>query len=212
MKRIGRLHVLTDTTLQDRFSHLELARLAVQGGADAIQYRQKLGSTRSLIETAREMKRVCEAGGAVFIVNDRVDVALASGADGVHLGRDDFPIPMARDLLGPDRIVGGSASNLEEAAACVRDGADYVGFGPVFPTTSKADAGPAGGLEALRSISSSVGAPVIAIGGINEENAGRVMGSGAHGIAVISAVCCRPDPDGAATALCRLVQRPAPGL
>ncbi len=207
MKRIGRLHVLTDTTLQDRFSHLELARLAVQGGADLIQFRQKSGSTRSLVETARDMKAICEAAGAVFVVNDRIDVAMASDADGVHLGQDDFPIAVARDLLGPDRIVGGSASNLEEAVACVRDGADYVGFGPVFPTASKADAGPAGGLETLRSIADAVHAPVIAIGGIDEENAARVMDAGAHGIAVISAVCCRPDPGGAAAGLCRLVQR-----
>jgi len=207
MKRIGRLHVLTDTTLQDRFSHLELARLAVQGGADLIQFRQKSGSTRSLIETARDMKAICEAAEAVFVVNDRIDVAMASDADGVHIGQDDFPIAMARDLLGADRIVGGSASNLEEALACVRDGADYVGFGPVFPTTSKADAGPASGLETLRSIADAVDVPVIAIGGIDEGNAARVMDAGAHGIAVISAVCCRPDPGGAATGLCRLIQR-----
>ena len=207
MKRIGRLHVLTDTTLQDRFSHLELARLAVQGGADLIQFRQKSGSTRSLIEAARAMKAICEAAGAVFVVNDRIDVAMASDADGVHLGQDDFPIATARDLLGAHRIVGGSASNLAEALACVRDGADYVGFGPVFPTTSKADAGPASGLETLRSIADAVEVPVIAIGGIDEENAARVMDAGAHGIAVISAVCCRPDPGGAATKICRLVQR-----
>jgi thiamine-phosphate pyrophosphorylase len=207
MKRIGRLHVLTDMTLQGRFSHLELARLAVQGGADLIQFRQKTGSTRSLIETAREMKAICKAAGAAFVVNDRIDVAMASDADGVHLGQDDFPIALARHLLGADRIVGGSASSLEEAVACVRDGADYVGVGPVFPTTSKADAGPASGLETLRSIASTVDAPVIAIGGVNEENAARIMDAGAHGIAVISAVCCMPDPGGAATGLCRLVQR-----
>ncbi|MCF8061791.1 MAG: thiamine phosphate synthase [Deltaproteobacteria bacterium] len=207
MRRIGRLHVLTDIALQERFSHLELARLAVQGGADVIQFRQKTGSTRSLIETAREMKAVCAAAGAVFIVNDRIDVAMASGADGVHLGQEDFPIGPARELLGAERIIGGSASNLEEAAACVRDGADYVGFGPVFPTTSKADAGPAGGLEALRSVSDSIDAPVIAIGGINEENAAQVMDSGAYGIAVISSVCCRPDPDEAAFRLCRLIRK-----
>ncbi len=95
MKRIGRLHVLTDMTLQGRFSHLELARLAVQGGADLIQFRQKTGSTRSLIETAREMKAICKAAGAAFVVNDRIDVAMAADADGGHLGQDDFPIAAA---------------------------------------------------------------------------------------------------------------------
>jgi thiamine-phosphate pyrophosphorylase len=207
MKRIGRLHVLTDCVLQDRFSHLELARLAVQGGADVIQFRQKTGSTRSLIETAREMKAVCEAAGALLIVNDRIDVALAARADGVHLGQEDFPLALARELLGEERVIGGSASGLEEALACVRAGADYVGFGPVFPTTSKADAGPASGLDGLRSIADAIDAPVIAIGGIDRANAARVMAAGAHGIAVISAVCCRPDPADAARSLCTLVRR-----
>lgn len=208
MKRIGRIHVLTDTVLQERFSHLELARLAIQGGADIIQFRKKQGTTRDLIITAKEMKAVCEGAGAAFIVNDRIDVAMASKAGGVHLGQEDFPIGLAREILGPDRIIGGSASNLEEAVACVEEGADYVGFGPVFPTTSKDDAGSASGLEALRLIADSVDVPVIAIGGICEENASQVMDSGAYGVAVISSVCCQPDPDDAARRLCVLVQRP----
>lgn len=205
MKPLGRLHVLTDTVIQERFSHVELARLAVAGGADVIQYRQKHGSTRSLIETAAQMKAVCMAAGAVFIVNDRVDVALASDADGVHLGQDDFPIRLARQLLGPGRIIGGSALNLEEAKACVEDGADYVGLGPIVPTTSKNDAGPACGLEDLRLICNSIDVPVIAIGGISLDNAATVFGSGAHGIAVISSVCCQSEPEQAARCLCDLL-------
>ena len=94
MKKIGRLHVLTDTVLQLRYSDDELARLAIAGGADTIQFRQKSGSTREMIEAARRLKRICEDGGVTFIVNDRVDVAIASEADGVHLGQDDFPIPL----------------------------------------------------------------------------------------------------------------------
>jgi thiamine-phosphate pyrophosphorylase len=194
MKRIGKLHVLTDIQLQDRFSHLELTEMAIAGGADAIQFRQKDGSTRELIETARAMKALCARAGVAFIVNDRIDVAIASDADGVHLGQDDFPIALARRLLGDDRIIGGSAGNIEEALMCTADGADYIGFGPVFPTMSKDDAGPATGIEAIENLLKVVSLPVIAIGGINRENIPDVINAGAHGIAVISAVCCSEDP------------------
>ncbi len=205
MKRIGRIHVLTDTALQDRFTHLELARLAVRGGADVVQFRQKQGATRELIETARGMRAVCREAGVAFVVNDRIDVAMASDADGVHLGQEDFPIPLAREILGPERIIGGSASDPEEAGICVEEGADYVGFGPVFPTASKDDAGPVSGLEVLRELAETCPVPIVAIGGINEDNTADVMNAGAHGIAVISSVCCRPDPVDAARRLCELV-------
>lgn len=207
MKRIGRLHVLTDTVLQNRFSHPELARLAVRGGADVIQFREKHGSTRRLIAVAKAMKAVCEGAGVAFIVNDRIDVAMACGADGVHLGQEDFPIRMARAILGPTKVIGGSASNLDEARTCVEDGADYVGIGPVFPTTSKEDAGPASGLEALGRIVRALEVPVIAIGGICEENTFRVMDAGAHGIAVISSVCCQSEPEEAVRRLVGRVRR-----
>lgn len=201
MKKIGRLHVLTDTVLQDRFSHLELTELAISGGANTIQFRQKEGSTKELIEMARGMRHLCAEKGAVFIVNDRIDVAIAADADGVHLGQDDFPIPLARKLLGPDRIIGGSAATPEEIEICIREGADYVGFGPIYPTGSKDDAGPVSGIDFLKRIVSSTPVPVIAIGGIDQQNATQVMGAGAFGIAVISAVCCRKDPKKAAREL-----------
>ncbi len=201
MKKIGRLHVLTDTVLQDRFSHLELTELAISGGADTIQFRRKEGSTRELIEIAQGMRRLCTEKGAVFIVNDRIDVAIATGADGVHLGQDDFPIPLARELLGKERIIGGSAATPEEIEICIREGADYVGFGPVYPTGSKDDAGPVSGIDLLKRIVASTPVPVIAIGGIDQSNASHVMGAGAHGIAVISAVCCKEDPQKAAREL-----------
>jgi thiamine-phosphate pyrophosphorylase len=203
VKRIGNLHVLTDTELQTRYSAVELARLALLGGADVIQFRQKTGSTRQLIAVARELRRLCQEAGVTLIVNDRVDVALAAEAHGVHLGQDDFPIRLARDLLGPDRIVGGSASTADEARSCVAEGADYVGFGPVYPTSSKPDAGTAAGLEGLRSVTSAVPVPVIAIGGLDAGKTPQVIRSGAHGIAVISAVCCQDDPADAARALRR---------
>lgn len=206
MKNIGRLHVLTDTLLQQRFSHVDLAGFAAAGGADAVQYRQKQGSTRDLIENAEKMRAACRNAGAVFIVNDRIDVALASKADGVHLGQDDFPISLARELLGPEKIIGGSASSIEEALVCAKDGADYIGFGPVFYTSSKDDAGPAAGLENLRLLCSSVEIPVIAIGGISHDNISDVMASGAYGVAVISSVCCQAEPEKAARRLSRLIR------
>jgi thiamine-phosphate pyrophosphorylase len=194
MKKIGRFHVLTDTVLQAAFSHLELTELAIAGGADAVQFRQKAGATREMISIAEQMQAMCKKAGVTFIVNDRVDVALACHADGVHLGQSDFPIRLARELLGEKVVIGGSAGNMEEARACLLEGADYVGFGPVYATASKADAGPAGGLDNLRQIVEAIPLPIIAIGGITLDNASLVIQTGAYGIAVISAVCCQRDP------------------
>ena len=201
MKKIGKLHILTDTVLQSRFSHMEITRLAIVGGADTIQYRQKSGSTREMIEIARNMKRLCSEADVTFIVNDRLDVAIAAEADGVHLGQDDFPIPMARELLGEGRIIGGSAATLDEARKCLSEGADYVGFGPVYPTSSKDDAGPVSGIDILKQVVEIIPVPIIAIGGVGAENIPDVMRAGAHGIAVISAVCCQDDPEKATRSL-----------
>jgi thiamine-phosphate pyrophosphorylase len=201
MKRIGRFHVITDTVLQTCYSHVELAALAIAGGADTIQLREKGGSTREMIRAAEQVQALCKKAGATFIVNDRVDVAIASGADGVHLGQDDFPIPLARKLLGKKAIIGGSAANIEEARKCLAEGADYIGFGPVYTTTSKADARPAGGLDLLQDVAEAIPLPIIAIGGITTANAPFVLEAGAHGIAVISAVCCQNDPTEAARSL-----------
>jgi len=201
MKQIGKLHILTDTVLQSRFSHMEITRLAIAGGADTIQYRQKSGSTREMIEIARNMKRLCSEADVTFIVNDRLDVAIAAEADGVHLGQDDFPIPMARELLGEGWIIGGSAATLDETRKCLSEGADYVGFGPVYPTSSKDDAGPVSGIDILKKVVEIIPLPIIAIGGVGAENIPDVMRAGARGIAVISAVCCQDDPEEATRAL-----------
>ncbi len=205
-KRIGRFHVITDTVLQTCHSHAQLAALAIAGGADTIQLREKSGSTREMIRAAEQMQALCRNAGVTFIVNDRVDVAIASGADGVHLGQDDFPIPLARKLLGEKAIIGGSAGTMEEARKCLTEGADYIGFGPVYPTASKADAGPAGGLDLLRHVAETIRLPIVAIGGVTTANASLVMKAGAHGIAVISAVCCQQDPTEAARSLSCLLE------
>ena len=211
MKKIGKFHVLTDTHLQCRYSHAELAALAIAGGADTIQFRQKGGSTKEMIRMAEEMQDLCRRTGVAFIVNDRVDVAIACRADGVHLGQSDFPIPLARKLLGEEAIIGGSAGNLEEARTCLLEGADYVGFGPVFPTTSKDDAAPASGLAVLQEIVKAIPIPVVAIGGICRGNVRIILQAQVHGIAVISDVCCQEDPEEAARALRRLMECDADG-
>jgi len=206
VKKVGRFHVLTDTVLQCRLSHVELAELAIAGGADTIQLRQKDGATREMIRVAEQMQALCKKASVTFMVNDRVDVAIASHADGVHLGQDDFPIPLARKLLGEEAIIGGSAGSIEEARKCLLEGADYIGFGPVYPTTSKEDAGPASGLGLLKQIVKAIPLPIIAIGGISRDNTPLVMKAGAHGIAVISAVCCQNDPAEAAKCLRGLLE------
>jgi thiamine-phosphate pyrophosphorylase len=206
VKKIGRLHVLTDTDLQNCFSHIELAELAIAGGADTIQFRQKTGETIQMIRIAEQIQALCKRAGVSFIINDRVDVAIASHADGVHLGQGDFPIPLARKLLGEGAIIGGSAGNAEEAQKCFLEGADYIGFGPVYSTSSKEDAGPASGLDLLRQVVEKIPLPIIAIGGINKDNTLLVRETGAYGIAVISAVCCEKDPEEATRCLRRLLE------
>ena len=205
MKQIGRLHVLTDTVLQTRFSHSDLARLALRGGADTIQLRQKTGSTREMIRIAAQMKQLCSDYDVPLIVNDRVDVAIAAEADGVHLGQDDFPIPLARELLGQEKIIGASASDINEGQKCLEEGADYIGFGPIYPTTSKDDAGVVKGVDTLTQIAEAVSAPIIAIGGISSNRVSEILQAGAHGIAVISSVCCQEDPEQATKALYQVI-------
>ena len=210
-RKVGKLHVLTDTLLQSRFSHIELTKQAIAGGADAIQFRHKQGSTREMIQVATEMKRLCNEKRVIFIVNDRIDIAIASEADGVHLGQDDFPIPLARKLLGDNRIIGGSAATMEEAKKCLSDGADYVGFGPVYSTGSKDDAGPVSGIDTLRKIVETIPLPIIAIGGVDKGNTPEVMKAGAHGVAVISAVCCKENPEEATKGLYEAMHSGKPG-
>ena len=192
--RIGRLHVITDSALQLRFTHLELARLALEGGAETVQYRRKDASAREMIAEASEIRALCRRHRAQLIVNDRVDIAIAVDADGVHLGADDLPIALARDLLGGARLIGGSSDDAEEAAALSRHSVDYAGIGPVFATRSKQDTGPVLGLAGLASAVRATTLPLIAIGGISIENIDQVLATGVHGVAVLGAVCLADDP------------------
>ena len=207
MKKIGRLHVITDTTIQSRFTHAELAEMAIEGGADTIQFRQKDGSTRELVESAKTVQAVCAAHGVSLIVNDRADIALAVGAGGAHFGQNDLPIAIGRRILSPDMIIGASARTEEKILEAISAGADYIGFGPIYQTSSKPDAEMPKGLDALRRMSEIAQCPVIAIGGIMAETAYQVIRAGAHGIAVISAVCGQADPAAATRHLCDEIQR-----
>jgi thiamine-phosphate pyrophosphorylase len=198
-ERLGRLHVITDVVLQTRRTHAEIARLALEGGADTIQYREKRPLvTRELMADAAAVLAVCQAAHALAIVDDRVDVAAAVGATGVHLGRHDLPVAVARRILGPDAVIGGTANSLEEARLVCRQPIDYLGVGPVFGTQSKANPAPVLGLGALASIVAECPVPVIAIGNITPERVADVLATGAYGIAVLSAVTCSPDPERAA--------------
>lgn len=182
-------------------------RAALAGGATAIQLRAKKDEPGRLqVELARELAALCREHGALFIVNDRLDVALAVGADGVHLGQDDLPVAEARRLAGPGFIIGCSVENVEQAQAAATAGADYLGVGPVYPTATKADAGPATGLYHLGTVKAATHLPVVGIGGINQENAADVMAAGADGVAVISAVSLAQDVEGAAARLAAAVR------
>jgi len=193
--KMAQLHVITDETIQDRFSHLELARLAAEGGADAVQLRDKsAGSSRRLVETAKAIARALKGSETRLLVNDRVDVAMAAGAHGVHLGEDDVEPGIARRLLGPNALIGATAHGLEEALRLAEEPVDYLGVGPVYGTGSKADPLPALGLSALHRIIRAAAKPVIAIGNITPDRVEEVMEAGARGVAVIAAVVCQPDP------------------
>ena len=196
---VGRLHVITDEVLQDRFSHVELAAAAAAGGADVIQYREKRQiSTKEMMRVAVLMSLACQEFGTTMLIDDRVDVAAAVGATAVHLGREDLPPYVARQILGPDAIIGGTANSVEEAVKVAKQPVDYLGVGPVFGTTSKGNrAAPMLGLERFGEICSAVDKPVVGIGSITADRVGDVLAAGAYGVAVLSAVVCQDDPQAA---------------
>jgi thiamine-phosphate pyrophosphorylase len=208
---IGRLHVLTDFHFQQRHSHAALARMATAGGADTVQFRQKHGTVRDLLANLRPTLDACRAAGVPLIVDDHLALALAVGADGVHLGRLDLPVAEARAVLarcgGATRLVGATATTAEEAVAAEAAGADYVGFGPVFETRSKASPASVKGLAGLERACAAVGIPVVAIAGITPERVRAVLEAGAHGVAVMTAVTTAPDPRAAAARFREEVER-----
>jgi thiamine-phosphate pyrophosphorylase len=200
------LYVITDEAIAGGRSHAGIAQQAALGGADVIQLRDKTVSPLELLRAARELRTITRKSGTLFIVNDRLDVAMASGADGVHFGQDDLRVSTARQLAPPGFIIGVSVGTVGEAVQAGREGADYLAISPTFSTASKDDAGPGHGLDRLREIRRAVSIPVVAIGGINRQNVRDVIAAGADGIAVISAVVSRPDIAAAARELKDLVR------
>ena len=195
------LYVITDEDIAGGLSHAEIARRALAGGADVIQLRDKGCGPGDLLRIGRVIQGLTRKTGALFIVNDRLDVALACGADGVHLGQDDLRAGVARQIAPHGFIIGVSVGTVEEAIQAERDGADYLAISPVFPTASKYNPGPGHGLEVLQHIRRNVSIPIIAIGGINTGNVHDVIAAGADGVAVISAVVGSPDITAAAKQL-----------
>jgi len=190
---IGRLHIITDFYLQQQISHAELAIQAIEGGADVIQFRQKRGGIRNKLIAARQLKIVCEEAGVPLIINDHLNIAQALGA-GAHLGQDDFPLPEAREILGSEVIIGATATTAEQARQAYEDGADYIGFGPVFTTQSKFNRSSTKGVEGLAAACDAVPIPVIAIAGITSDRVQPALDAGAHGVAVLSAVATADSP------------------
>jgi len=161
-------------------------RDALEAGAGIIQYREKSLSAKRMYEEGREIRKICEEYGAEYIVDDRIDIAMATEADGVHLGQEDMPLDIARKLM-PDAMIGVSCSNMEEAVAAAEGGADYLGVAPIYPTVTKVDAGAPIGIEGLGEITATVDIPVVAIGGITLERVKEIIEVGAESVAAISA-------------------------
>jgi thiamine-phosphate pyrophosphorylase len=196
------LHVLTDREWSLGRDTLTVATAALDGGATVIQLRDKKAMTRTLVEEGQALRALTRERGALLIINDRIDVALAIDADGAHVGQDDdMPVALARKLLGPDRILGVSAGNLEEAHVAVAGGADYLGVGPIYATHTKANAGEPVGLSLITELANRYSTRLIAIGSIKADNAAAVIQAGAMGIAVIRAVVSAEDIVAATRAL-----------
>ncbi|MFO8079491.1 MAG: thiamine phosphate synthase [Armatimonadota bacterium] len=189
------LYIVTDSSLC-RLPEETVVAAALKGGAEVIQYREKEASTLAMVATARRLRTLTTAHGALLIINDRIDVALAAEADGVHLGQDDMPYEAARGILGETAIIGITAHTVEEAFEAQQMGADYVGLSPIFPTATKTDAGPAAGLAFVEEAARSIRIPKVAIGGINETNMKKVLAAGADCVAMISAVVTSEDIEG----------------
>jgi thiamine-phosphate pyrophosphorylase len=195
-----RLCLVTDRGLAGGRSLVEIVAAAVTGGVTMIQLRDKTATTRVMIEEARALKALLGSLRIPLIVNDRIDVALAAGADGAHVGQSDMPAALVRKLLGQDAIVGLSITTSAEARAADTEFADYLGVGPIFPQLTKPDAAMALGLEGLAEIRRLTGKPIVAIGGVTAANARAVRAAGADGIAVVSAIMGAQDPTTAAAA------------
>jgi thiamine-phosphate pyrophosphorylase len=200
------LYLCTDRVLALGRPITEAVEAAVAGGVTMVQLREKDAATGEFYRIALDVQAVTRRRHIPLVINDRLDIALAVGAEGLHIGQSDLPLAVARRLAGNTMFIGISASTVEDALRAEAEGADYLGVGAVYPTGSKADAGEAIGLEGLAAICAAVKIPVAAIGGINAANAAEVMKTGAPGIAVISGILSQPDIKAAARNLRRILE------
>ena len=199
------LYLVTDRGLAGDRPLEEVVLAAVEGGAGVVQLREKGLATRAFVESARRLKALLEPRGIPLIVNDRVDVALAAGADGVHLGQEDMAYPDARALLGPDAIIGLSVETPEDVREAEGFDVDYLGVSPIFPTPTKSDTKGAWGLDGLAEVRRMSRHRLVAIGGLNATNAADAIRAGADAVAVVSAICAAADPRRAAEELAAVV-------
>lgn len=201
-----RLYAVTDCSWLAGRTLASQVAAALAGGATFVQLREKGAGPARLLADAKEIGALCRAAGVPFVVNDSVETALAAGADGVHVGQKDMAAVRARALLGPDKILGVTAHTVAEALQAQADGADYLGVGAAFVTHTKADTVPIAP-ETIRAITAAVHIPVVAIGGVNADNMGRLAGCGLAGVAVVSALFAAPDVRAAAVRLRALAEQ-----
>ena len=200
------LYLVTDRGLARGRSTLEIVSAAVKGGATVVQLREKNCSTREFIEQAMHIKDFLKTHSVPLVINDRVDVAQAVKADGVHLGQTDMPLEMAKGILGDTMIIGISTESVQDGIEAEKGGADYLGVSPIYATPTKTDTAPALGLEGLREIRRAVRLPLVGIGGLNQDNAAEVIRNGADGVAVVSAIVAADDPEVAARKLKQVIR------
>ena len=202
-----RLCFIADTEALAGMDVLQMISDAVAGGATIIQMRTKKRDTWEFLEVVMKAAELLRSRKVPLIINDRVDIALACDADGVHLGQTDMPLPYARKILGKKKIIGISVNTLDEARAAEKEGADYLGVGPIFQTSSKIDLPPVLGLEGIGTIREKTKVPILAIGGINVANIADVISAGANGVAVISAIAGSDNPRAAASELIEAIEK-----
>ncbi len=185
---ISGYYFITDEKLS-KAGNVSDVKNAVSTGVKIVQYRNKCGSTKEMYDEAVKLKKICRKKNVIFIINDRLDIAIASGSDGVHIGQDDMPYSVARKILGKNKIIGVTVHTLKEAQKAEKLGADYLGVSPIFSTDTKKDAGSPAGISLIKKIKSCLCGtiPVVAIGGINLSNAEEVISAGADGLCAISA-------------------------
>lgn len=189
------LYLVTDKKLAGENPLTDIVASAIAGGVTIVQYREKNASTGEMITESSSLHVVTKKAGVPLIINDRVDICLAIDAEGVHVGQSDMPVSLVRKLIGSEKIIGVSVKTVEEAMQAMQEGVDYISAGDIFGTTTKLDAGAPIGLERVKEIAQSVSIPFIGIGGITKENAASVLHVGANGIAVISAIIGKPNPE-----------------